>query len=140
MIVRARSTVSLACTAVAAALLITACGGGEKKKDESVPEAKPTKLAPVPQVQPAQVKPLVGKWVSSAKDYFQFKNDGTGVWMKEKQTLWSGQAIPEGNGKFRFSWQGGDPKTSSYWGVTVADGGSKLTFAGTNLTYTKAKG
>ena len=52
--------------------------------------------------------------------------------------LWSGTAIPEGGGKYRFSWQGGDPKTASYWGVSLSEKNTKLVFAGTNQTYTKA--
>jgi hypothetical protein len=138
--VRPRSTASLACAALAAALLVTGCGGGDKKDGADKPAAAQTKLAPLPKVAPDQVKPLVGRWVGQqAEDYFQFKPDGTGVWIKQKRTLWSGTAIPEGKGKFRFSWEGGDPQSSSYWGVEIADGGGKLTFAGTNQTYTKAK-
>jgi len=40
----------------------------------------------------------------------------------------------------RFSWQGGDPKTASSWGATLTDGNRKLLFAGTDQTYTKARG
>ncbi|MFD0690781.1 hypothetical protein [Actinomadura fibrosa] len=136
MSVRARSSLLVACAAVAA-LALAGCGSGEKK--ETGASAAPTSLAPLPTVAAADVKPLVGRWVGTAKDYFQFKADGTGVWVRDRQKLWSGTAIPEGNGKYRFSWQGGDPKTASYWGVTLSDGNSKLLFAGTNQTYTKAR-
>ncbi|MFG2001094.1 hypothetical protein ACGFNU_18310 [Spirillospora sp. NPDC048911] len=140
MSVRARSILSLAGAAAATALVLTGCGGGEKKADSpDKTEAAATKLAPLPKVAPADVKALAGRWVGTRKDYFFFKPDGTGVWMKDKNTLWSGQAIPESRSKFRFSWQGGDPKTASYWGAEVSADGKKMTFAGTNQTYTKAK-
>jgi hypothetical protein len=73
-----------------------------------------------------------------AGDYFQFKADGSGSWTQGGHSLWNGQVIPEGKGKYRFSWQGGDPKSASYWGATLT--GGKLLFAGNNQTYTKAKG
>lgn len=141
MSVRARSTLSLAGAATAAALALAGCGDGEKKADTpgKADSAAPAKLAPLPKVAPADVKPLVGRWVGTRQDYFFFKPDGTGVWMKDKNTLWSGQAIPESKGKFRFSWQGGDPKSASYWGAEVSADGKKMTFAGTNQIYTKAK-
>ncbi|WP_030167377.1 hypothetical protein [Spirillospora albida] len=134
---RVRSTLLLA-AAAASALVLTACGGGEKK-DAAEPSAPATTLAPLPQVDTAQVKPLVGRWIGTAKDYFEFKADGTGVWMRSGQKLWSGTAIPEGGGKFRFSWQGGDPQGANYWGVALTDGNAKLLFNGTNQKYTRMK-
>ncbi|MQY08466.1 hypothetical protein [Actinomadura macrotermitis] len=136
---RARPTVPLVCAALAAALTLTACGGGEKKKEDAAPAGPPTTMAPMPKVQPAQVKALVGRWVGVNKDYFEFQRDGAGVWMKDKQQLWKGQAIPDGTDKYRFSWEGGDPQAASYWGVKVTDNGAKLVFAGTNQSYTKSK-
>ncbi|GAA2590637.1 hypothetical protein SMC26_06235 [Actinomadura fulvescens] len=141
MRVRARSILSPAGAAIAVALVLSGCGGGDKKADApaKADSEAPAKLAPLPKVAPADVKPLVGRWVGIRQDYFFFKPDGTGVWMKDKNTLWSGQAIPESKGRFRFSWQGGDPKSASYWGAEVSADGKKMTFAGTNQTYTKAK-
>lgn len=139
MRVRARSTVSLAGLAAAAALALTACGGDGDGGARAGATATATRLAPVPKVSPAQVKPLVGRWVGPARDYFVFKADGTGAWKRGKRTLWSGQAIPEGGGRFRFSWQGGDPQAGTYWGVRIAEDGRTLVFAGTNQTYTKAE-
>ncbi|MFC6885797.1 MULTISPECIES: hypothetical protein [Actinomadura] len=136
MRLRARSTLPPA-AAVAAALVLAGCGGGGEAAPAKGGAA--TSLAPMPAVQAAQVKPLVGRWVAAAKDYFEFTADGKGVWKKGRQTLWSGQAIPDGKDRFRFSWQGGDPKTASYWGVTVTDNGAKLLFAGTNQPYTKVR-
>ncbi|WP_148232988.1 MULTISPECIES: hypothetical protein [Thermomonospora] len=114
-------------------------GGQQAEGGSSATETS----APLPKVQPSQVKALVGTWVSRGgpegqpKDYFVFKADGTATWMARKQTLWSGQVIPEGNRKFRFSWNGGDPKDASYWGVTLNADGKSLIFNGTNQTYTK---
>lgn len=130
-----RPTVLAVCAA--AALALTGCGGGEKKETAGA-SAAPTTLAPLPAVQPAAMKPLVGRWVGTAKDYFQFKADGSGVWVKSGRKLWSGSVIPEGGGKYRFSWKGGDPKTASYWGVSLNEDKTSLTFAGTNQTYKKA--
>jgi hypothetical protein len=138
--IRARSTVPLAGLAAAAALALTACGGDGKDGAHAGGAATATSLPPVPKVSPGQVRPLVGRWVGPAKDYFVFKADGTGAWKRGDQTLWSGQAIPEGDGRFRFSWQGGDPQSGTYWGVRLAQDGRSLVFAGTNQTYTKAKG
>jgi hypothetical protein len=134
--VRARSTAVAAC-AVAAGLVLAGCGGGEKK-DAAGSSAAPTTLAPLPAVRPADVKPLVGRWVGTAKDYFQFSADGDGVWVRGGQKLWTGSVIPEGGGKYRFSWKGGDPKTASYWGVSLNEDKTSLVFAGTNQTYKKA--
>jgi hypothetical protein len=137
--VRARSTAALAGLAAATALVLAGCGGGGDDKDDAPAAAPTTRLAPVPKVSPAQVKELIGRWVGPAEDTFVFKADGTGTWTRDRRTLWSGQVIPEG-GRFRFSWQGGDPQSGSYWGIRLTDGGRKLVFAGTNQTYTKAKG
>ncbi|NDU71031.1 hypothetical protein GWI34_00110 [Actinomadura sp. DSM 109109] len=136
MRVRARSTVLAACAA-AAGLALAGCGGGKEPAD-AAPSAEPTTLAPVPAVRAADVKPLVGRWVGAAKDYFQFTADGRGVWVRGGQKLWSGSAIPEGGGKYRFSWNGGDPRTASYWGVSLSEDRASLVFAGTNQTYKKA--
>ncbi|XVQ07915.1 hypothetical protein ACQP1W_35815 [Spirillospora sp. CA-255316] len=144
---------------LASALIVSAlsgCGGDDKTPagagasssppPVSVPSA-PSSVPPgagqsalpaVPNVKAADVRPLVGRWVSPAGDYFQFKADGSGSWMQGGHSLWNGQVIPEGKGKYRFSWQGGDPKSASYWGATLT--GGKLLFAGNNQTYTKAKG
>ncbi|NKZ03944.1 hypothetical protein [Actinomadura latina] len=131
-----RSSVLAVCAA--AALALSGCGGGEKKDAaEADPSAPATALAPLPVVKPSDVKPLVGRWVGTADDFFQFTADGSGVWVRGKQKLWSGTAIPEGGGKFRFSWQGGDPQTASYWGVSLEDAHT-LVFAGTNQKYKKA--
>ncbi|MBW8483188.1 hypothetical protein [Actinomadura parmotrematis] len=136
---RVRSTASLACAVLGAALALTACGGGEKK-DATLPPPPPTTLAPLPTVRAADVKPLVGRWVGAQKDYFQFAANGTGVWVLRGKEYWKGTAIPDGKDKYRFSWEGGDPQKASYWGVTLTDGGTKLLFAGTGQTYTKSKG
>ncbi|GAA2452154.1 hypothetical protein GCM10010191_83000 [Actinomadura vinacea] len=158
--VRPTAAPALACGVLASALVLAGCGGDGDDKAPAAPAASgatttppvsvpsaPASVPPaagqptlpaVPKVKAGQVKPLVGRWVSPAGDYFQFKADGTGSWMKGGQSLWNGQVIPEGKGRFRFSWQGGDPKSASYWGATLT--GGKLLFAGTNQTYTKAKG
>ncbi|SFQ00136.1 MULTISPECIES: hypothetical protein [Actinomadura] len=136
MTVRARSTALAVCAAVAG-LLLAGCGGGEKK-DAAGSSAPPTTLAPLPAVRPADMKPLVGRWVGAAKDYFQFTADGRGVWVRAGQKLWSGSVIPEGGGKYRFSWKGGDPQTASYWGVALSENKTSFVFAGTNQTYKKA--
>ncbi|WP_243716671.1 hypothetical protein [Actinomadura sp. KC345] len=123
----------------AAALALTGCGGGEGDTAGSgASSAPPTTLAPLPIVKPSDMKPLVGRWVGAAGDHFQFAADGKGVWMRQKQKLWSGTVVPEGGGKYRFSWKGGDPRTASYWGVALGEGGRSLVFAGTNQTYKKA--
>ncbi|MFD0903963.1 hypothetical protein [Actinomadura sediminis] len=126
----------------AAALVLTGCGGGEGGHGgtDAAGSAPPTTMAPLPEVSPAAVKPLVGRWVGKAEDYFRFTADGKGVWMKGGHELWKGSVIPEGGREYRFSWEGGDPKTASYWGVTLGEKGDELTFAGTNQTYTKVKG
>ncbi|MEV4678854.1 MULTISPECIES: hypothetical protein [Actinomadura] len=133
-----RRSVLAVCAVSAAALALGGCGGGgEKGAAAGGPSAAATTLAPLPAVKPSDVKPLVGRWVGTAEDYFQFTADGNGVWMRGGQKLWSGAAIPEGDGKFRFSWQGGDPQIASYWGVTL-ESRSTLVFAGTNQKYKKA--
>ncbi|WP_433337971.1 hypothetical protein [Spirillospora sp. CA-294931] len=162
MSVRARSILVAACTALA--LSLTGCGSGDDSGDEpqdgagasppggqapaspdpssglkDLPSDPPSTLPRAPKVKPAQVKSIVGRWVGPGKDYFVFKSDGTGSWVKASTTLWSGQVIPEGKDKYRFSWQGGDPKSASYWGVSLTDGGTKLLFAGTNQSYSKAR-
>lgn len=135
MTLRARSTALAAC-AIVAGLVLAGCGG--EKTEAAGTSAPPTTLAPLPAVRPADVKPLVGRWVGTAKDYFQFTADGSGVWVRAGQRLWSGSVIPEGGGKYRFSWNGGDPKTASYWGVSLSEGRTSFVFAGTNQTYKKA--
>ncbi|MFB4309882.1 hypothetical protein [Actinomadura sp. GTD37] len=130
-----RSLVLGACAV--AVLALAGCGGGGKKDAaDAAPSAPATTLAPLPAVKPADVKPLVGRWVGTAKDYFQFTAGGDGVWVRGGQKLWSGAVIPEGGGKFRFSWKGGDPQTASYWGVSLEDA-TTLVFAGTNQQYKK---
>ncbi|MFI0356437.1 hypothetical protein [Actinomadura sp. 9N407] len=151
----ARAVLGCAALASALALTVAGCGGGEEPAKAgasssppiavpSVPLGTPapgaSKMPAVPKVQAAQVKALVGRWTGPNGDHFEFKADGTGAWMKGGQALWNGKVIPEGKGKFRFSWQGGDPQSASYWGATLTDGGTKMLFAGTNQTYTKAKG
>ncbi|MCP2339060.1 hypothetical protein [Actinomadura rupiterrae] len=142
---RTRAVSRLGRAALVAALgigVLGGCGGGGGDKAKSAGDNAPVKLAPLPKVDPADVKALVGRWDGAGKDYFQFKTDGSGVWRKDGQTLWSGLAIPDEKGKlrFRFSWQGGDPKSGNYWGATVSDDGGKMTFSGTGQTYTKASG
>jgi hypothetical protein len=120
-----------------AVLALTGCGGGgEADAADPSPSAPGTALAPIPVVKPSDVKPLVGRWAGAAKDYFQFAADGRGVWVRGGQKLWTGMVIPEGDGKFRFSWKGGDPQTASYWGVSLEDANT-LVFAGTNQKYEK---
>ncbi|MEW2359343.1 hypothetical protein [Spirillospora sp. NPDC029432] len=144
------------CAVLALGLALAGCGGDDKPPASagasssppipvpSVPIGSPSagasKLEKVPKVQAGQIRPLVGRWNGPNGDYFLFKTDGSGAWMKGRQALWNGQVIPEGKGKYRFSWQGGDPKSASYWGATLNAGGTKMVFAGTNQTYTKAKG
>lgn len=121
-----------------AMIVLSGCGGGgEKDAAGAAPSAPATTLAPLPAVKPSEVKPLVGRWVGTAKDYFQFTAGGNGVWVRGKQKLWSGSVIPEGGGEFRFSWKGGDPQNASYWGVSLEDE-TTLVFAGTNQKYKKA--
>jgi hypothetical protein len=140
----------------ASALALTGCGGGDDghkggpsaggqgggRNDAYSSDGSPAPKegAPLPRVQPAQVKTLVGRWIGAgpAKDYFVFKADGSGAWMARGRALWKGQVIPEGANKFRLSWEGKDPQQASYWGVTLESGGKKLIFGGTNQTYTKA--
>ncbi|TDD92592.1 hypothetical protein E1293_00630 [Actinomadura darangshiensis] len=129
-----RTSVLAGC-AVAAGLVLAGCGG---EKKEAAPSAPPTTLAPLPAVRAADVKPLVGRWAGAAKDYFQFAADGRGVWVRGGHKLWSGSVIPEGAGKYRFSWKGGDPKTASYWGISLSEDKKSLVFAVTNQTYKKA--
>lgn len=152
----------MALVSVLAASTLAGCGGGGDGKDDKKPAAaagsssssRPAdpgidtsngspapKGAPLPKVPADKVKPLVGKWTTSgpAKDYFVFKTDGAGSWMAKGRALWTGQVIPDGKNKFRFSWEGSDPQQSSYWGVTLNAGGKTLVFGGTNQTYTKAK-
>ncbi|MXQ67587.1 hypothetical protein GQ466_26575 [Actinomadura rayongensis] len=135
---RARSVSSLAATALAAALALTACGGSGHGSSGAASTAPTPTLAPVPAVKAADVRVLVGRWIGERKDYFEFKADGSGVWKQGGQTLWTGQAIPDGKNKYRFSWQGKDPQSGSYWGATI-DAKGRLVFAGTNQTYSKAK-
>lgn len=140
---RTRAVARLGCAALVAVLAtagLGGCGGGGEGAKKSEGDAQPVKLAPLPKVNPADVKSLVGRWDGSGKDYFQFKTDGTGVWKKEGQTLWSGLAIPDGKERFRFSWQGGDPKSSNYWGATLSGDGRKMTFSGTGQTYARTSG
>ncbi|MDL4777219.1 MULTISPECIES: hypothetical protein [Thermomonosporaceae] len=142
MRVRLRPSLPAAVAAGTVVLVLAGCGSGGEKDPAPAAEggsAAPARLAPLPEVPAAQVKPLTGRWVGTAKDHFQFKADGSGVWMKGGQTLWSGKAIPEGKDRFRFSWEGGDPQTASYWGATLTDHGAKLLFAGTNQPYTKVR-
>ena len=129
-----RSMVLAGC-AVAAVLALAGCGGGGAA-EAADPSAAATTPAPLPAVRPSDVKPLVGRWVGTAKDYFQFAADGDGVWVRGGRKLWSGAAIPEGGGKFRFSWKGGDPGVASYWGVSL-ENATTLVFAGTNQKYKK---
>lgn len=133
----------LAAGAAAAALALAGCGEEGGKEGAAGPGASASApsatLAPLPAVKPADMKPLVGRWVGTAKDYFQFTADGSGVWVKGEQKLWSGTVIPEGDGRYRFSWKGGDPRTASYWGVSLSEDKRSLVFAGTNQTYKKAK-
>ncbi|GAA0578751.1 hypothetical protein [Actinomadura livida] len=134
-----RVTVLAVCAA--AALALTGCGGsggGAEGGADAASAAPPTTLGPVPVVKPSDMKPLVGRWIGTADDFFQFRLDGAGVWVKGKQRLWTGTVIPEGGRKYRFSWKGGDPQVASYWGVTLAENGRSLVFAGTNQTYKKA--
>lgn len=155
---RPHQTALVLVTALCLALPLAGCGGGDdpgpagptlagssphpadpgRDESQSAPEAKGR---PLPSVAVSQVVPLVGRWVSDApqRDYFQFKPDGSASWMSRGHQLWSGQVIPEGGGKFRFSWEGQDPEEASYWGVTVAGDGRTLVFGGTNQTYTRAK-
>ncbi|WP_235017974.1 hypothetical protein [Thermomonospora echinospora] len=139
------------------ALAVTGCGGGgDGDKNGSAGAGQegqggqggayssdgspaPKEGAPLPKVQPVQVRPLVGRWVGAGptKDYFVFRADGSGAWMARGRALWKGQVIPDGANKFRFSWEGRDPQQASYWGVTLESGGRKLVFGGTNQTYTK---
>lgn len=99
----------------------------------------PVTGAPLPKVRAGQVKSLVGKWVGNGpmQDYFVFRTDGTGAWIARGRTLWAGQVIPDGPNRFRFSWEGTDPREASFWGVTLNSGGDRLVFGGTNQTYTK---
>ncbi|TDD65898.1 hypothetical protein E1298_40930, partial [Actinomadura rubrisoli] len=90
MRVRARSTLPLA-GAAALAFALAGCGGGE---EDGAGAAAPTTLAPLPKVAAADVKPLAGRWIGTAEDYFRFTADGTGVWMRGKRKLWGGTAIP----------------------------------------------
>lgn len=128
-----RVTALAACAVVAVAL--TGCGahGG----DGAASSAPPTTLAPLPVVKPSEMKPLVGRWVGTGKDFFQFAADGRGVWVRDGQKLWSGTVIPEGGGEYRFSWKGGDPQVASYWGLALSEDGKSFVFAGTNQTYKK---
>jgi hypothetical protein len=161
LVTRPRSKVLVAATSLSlAALVLAGCSGGDdggaagptptastarpagKDKVASNDDgAVEPKGGPLPKVEKNQVVSLVGKWVSNApqKDYFVFKADGTASWMAQGRALWNGQVIPDGDKKFRFSWDGTDPREASYWGVTISDDGKTLTFGGTNQTYTKAK-
>jgi hypothetical protein len=97
-------------------------------------------MSPLPKIQPAQVKVLVGTWTNdgknSLKDYFVFKADGTGSWMMQGKPLWSGSVIPAGKSTFRLSWQGKDPNVSTFWAIKVGSDG-KLVFQGNQQTYAK---
>ncbi|MFA1551202.1 hypothetical protein [Actinomadura chokoriensis] len=120
-----------------AVLALAGCGGAGKKDAAGAdPSAAATTMAPLPAVKPSDVQPLVGRWVGTAKDYFQFTADGSGVWVRNGRKLWSGAVIPEGGGEFRFSWNGGDPQTASYWGVSLEDR-TTLVFPVTNQKYKK---
>jgi hypothetical protein len=130
-----RQGVLAVCAATAAAALaLGGCGSGTEPAADDGPSEAATALAALPAVKRSDVRPLVGRWVGTAKDYFQFKVDGSGVWVRDGQTMWSGVVIPEGDGKFRFSWQGGDPQVASYWGLELEDR-TTFVFSATNQKY-----
>jgi hypothetical protein len=148
-----------------AVLLLSGCGGGGtetpaadqtsgavpvEQSGESAPvlTAKdgvtPTPAPPAPKTKPSQVKNLVGTWKGSgpAKDYFQFKADGSGRLNSKGVDLWKGTVIPagkdsSGNEVFRLSWEGTDPG-ATYFQVKLTEKGTKLVFEGNSLTYEKA--
>lgn len=144
----------LAVTVVAgaAALGMTGCGGGGRSPQGDQPTGSDANLppiataapelsgAPLPKVDPAQVRRLVGTWTNTSKgtvqDSFTFKADGTGTWNVSGKALWTGQVIPVSRDEFRLSWLGKDPKVASYWEVKFGSDG-KLVFQGNMQTYAK---
>ncbi|MGI8336902.1 hypothetical protein ACRYCC_43765 [Actinomadura scrupuli] len=158
---RSRAT-ALMIAATAAALALSACGGGKDGAAQGGPSqgetqgqsasdgspatggAAPKAVGgPLPKVVPQQVKGLVGTWTNTAKgsvgDAFEFKADGTGSWKGRGRILWTGQVIPAGKDQYRLSWQGKDPNTPSFWSVKLTDNGRKLLFQGNQQTYSKTK-
>jgi hypothetical protein len=108
-------------------------------KDGVVPTSDP----PAPKPKASQVTHLVGIWKGSspAKDYFEFKADGSGRLNSKGVDLWKGTVIPagkdtSGNEVFRLSWEGTDPG-ATYFQVKLTEKGTKLVFEGNSLTYAK---
>jgi hypothetical protein len=89
---------------------------------------------------PAQLRLLVGRWLSTAKakDYFVFTTTGRGAWMvRGGRVLWKGRATPAGQYAFRLSWQTSADYTAAYWQVKLIDGGRRMVFSGTRQVYRK---
>ncbi|MEO5874768.1 MAG: hypothetical protein ABIS86_07915 [Streptosporangiaceae bacterium] len=123
-----------------AVLLLTGCSGGGESP-EAAPSSAPVTGPPAPRAEPALVKSLVGIWKGSspAKDYFEFKADGSGRLNSKGVDLWTGTVIPVGRssaGVFRLSWMGTDPG-AAYFQVRLMEKGTKLVFDGNSLTYVK---
>jgi hypothetical protein len=80
------------------------------------------------------LRPLRGRWARNVRNnYFQFRADGTGVWVAYGQRLWTGRATPRSARTFDLfdtHGQGG----SSYWRIRLLSGG-RLFFAGTQQVY-----
>jgi hypothetical protein len=84
----------------------------------------------------AWLRLLRGRWARNVRNnYFQFRADGTGVWVAYGQRLWTGRATPRGARTFDLfdtHGQGG----ASYWRIRLLSG-RRLFFAGTQQVYRK---
>lgn len=79
---------------------------------------------------------LRGRWARDVRNnYFQFRADGTGMWVAYGQRLWTGRATPRSARTFDLfdtHGQGG----AAYWRIRLL-GGGRLFFAGTQQIYRK---
>lgn len=84
----------------------------------------------------AWLRLLRGRWARDVRNnYFQFRADGTGVWVAYGQRLWAGRATARSARTFDLFDAHGEGG-SSYWRVRLLSRG-RLFFAGTQQVYRK---